>query len=330
MRKPPTKTIAGHWWMVLVLGLAASCAGAAAAQDNGGPWLGVYSQAISDQLHEGLNFEGDGVLISRVVADSPADKAGLRKGDIVVSVNSRKVSSPEELTRVVRASSVGQTVRLAVVRDGAQRALSARLAERPDDVGAEIEEPEAPDEPDMPAPPDLEILRDSPFGRGNAMILRGMGRGRLGVRVDDLNADLAPYFGVTGTQGALVLEVLKDTPAERSGLKAGDVITQVGDRKIADAGDLTEALRRAPEGKASVTVVRKGAKRTFEADLERSPRAMWLDRGRGMMGFRGDDGKRFEIRRRIDDGDRGMQDELRQLREELRDLRQKLEKMERN
>jgi serine protease Do len=269
------------------------------------------------------------VLSSRVVAGSPADKAGLRKGDIVVSVNSRKVSSPEELTRVVRASSAGQTVRLATVRDGAPRTLSVRLARRPGDVDPEVEEPEAPEEPDMTAPPDLEMLRDVPFARGDAMILRGMGRGRLGVRVEDLNADLAPYFGVTGSQGALVLEVLKDTPAERSGLKAGDVITQVGDRKIADAGDLTEALRRAAEGKTSLTVVRKGAKRTFEADLERAPRSMWFDGGRGMMGFRGDDGKHFEIHRR-DDGERGMQDELRQLREELRDLRQKLEKMERN
>src|SRR5688572_5442249 len=245
---------------IVALLLTAGLSGLAVAQDRDVPWLGVVTQSLSDELREGMDYRGEGVLVNRVVDDSPADRAGIERGDVLVSIDGRSIRSPEHLTRTIRDARVGQSVSLVVARDGRRRNLGVRLGERPDEVPT----PEA--EVVEPIPGDLEletlprIMRD---GDGTGLLMRGMGRGRLGVRVEDLKEDLGSYFDVPDGSGALVLEVLKNTPAERAGLKGGDVITRVGDKRIAAADDLVAALREAPAGKLSLTVMRRGQERTF-------------------------------------------------------------------
>jgi hypothetical protein len=158
----------------------------------------------------------------------------------------------------------------------------------------------------------------------------GMGRGRLGVRVEDLSQDLAPYFDSAVGSGALVMEVMKDTPAEKAGLKAGDVITQVGDDKISNADDLVRALQSAPEGKVSVTATRKGASRTFETELA-APLG-WKMRGDGDMSL---GPRRFVFRdspgeRKTPAPPGAQRDELRELRQQLRELQEKLDRLDPN
>jgi membrane-associated protease RseP (regulator of RpoE activity) len=161
--------------------------------------------------------------------------------------------------------------------------------------------------------------------------MNGMGRGRLGVRAEDLSSDLAPYFDAPSGSGALVMEVLKDTPAERAGLKAGDVVIRVGDQRISGADDLVRTLREAPEGRISMTVLRHGSRRTFEPELGQASR--WSDNGRGSTSFgpNGPGNGRVIIRDRNgtrvyrDQGNGGTRDqEMQQLREEVRRLREQL------
>lgn len=320
--------------MLIVVGVTGLSTVPALAQDRAEAWLGVMTQSLDDGLREGLDYRGEGVLVSQVVGDSPASRAGIRKGDILVSVNSRGVESPGELSEVIRGARVGQSASIVLVRDGQRRTVSARLAERPDDADA----------PDM----DMDDLRDvrrhfehevgpmkewhSEGSDPGTFVFRGMGRGRLGVRIEDLNQDLGSYFSVPDGKGALVVEVLEDTPAAKAGLKAGDVITQVGDHKIAGSDDLVEALRDSPKGNLSVTVMRKGARRSFQAELEDdAPRSMWFGTGRDMTMLRPRTNSRMlapEARRgvRRDSGDSN--DELRQLREEVKQLREKLNQLE--
>jgi C-terminal processing protease CtpA/Prc len=147
-----------------------------------------------------------------------------------------------------------------------------------------------------------------------------MGRGRLGVRIEDLSPELGEYFEVPGGHGVLVVEVMKDTPAERAGLRSGDVITSVGDRDIKDSDDLIRALRE-EEGKVSINVVRRGNHRTIEAELDKADRQVLRVRpGEGMMGFRGRSSEREER----------MRQEIRELREELKDLKKELEDLRNN
>jgi serine protease Do len=310
----------------------------AAVGDDGPAWLGVYSQTLTPELREGLGYKGDGALVSRVVPDGPAARAGVRKGDVVVGINSTTITTSTGLARAIRGAGVGQTVAVRVVRAGERRTLSAKLMARPEvDERDSVEPtpPEAPEPMDAPEPPEPPAPGERRFefdlgrdleGIGPGLSMLRIGRGRLGVRIESLNLDLGSYFGVKDGKGALVLAVLEDTPAERAGFKAGDVITKVGDKPVRDANDLVSALDAAGK-KVALAVFRKGATRTIEAELGEAPHAMRF-RGDGPLGMGNGDvrvrvlrepGDQSDVRRQIDE-----------LRRELRELRDRLEELQRN
>src|SRR5262245_56859685 len=116
---------------LLALGLSTAAPKSARADDT--PWLGVTLQELNDGLRDGIGYDGDGVLVSSVLTDSPADRAGLRSGDVIVRFNGRTASSPDQLTQLVRDWRVGQSVQVTVIRNGERRTLSARLGNRPDE-----------------------------------------------------------------------------------------------------------------------------------------------------------------------------------------------------
>jgi C-terminal processing protease CtpA/Prc len=175
------------------------------------------------------------------------------------------------------------------------------------------------------------------------------GRGRLGVETQDLDSDLGGYFSTPDGKGVLVLKVLDDTPAEKAGLKSGDVILSVDGAAVTDGDELRGALRKREAGPVELKVRRKGAVRTITATLEK-PQTMhgfmgpgnpnwmgWMDDEHGPM-LRGmDDGDHHVIRIHTDgdgSGDEiridGMNDEDRaQLRKDLDELRKDLEDMRR-
>ena len=334
--------------ILLLLGLTGGVTGRVAAAESSKAWLGVMMQNLDEGLREGMDYRGEGVLVSGVVEDSPAARSGIKKGDVLVSVNGRSAESSEALTDLIGGMRVGQSVSVVVMRDGTRRTLSARLGSRPDRVELGEMGEDTPGEPgdlkglrglkELKDLKDLKDLRgfdfeDVPDGHGDMVYLRGlgMGRGRLGVRVEDLSADLAPYFDSQAGAGALVMEVMKDTPAEKAGIKAGDVITRIGDEAISDADDLVNAVRSAPEGKVTISATRKGARRTFETELDEAP-VSWSSRdGRGfsMLGPR-----RSVIRRSPGNDDvvptppGTRRDELRELREQIRQLQEKLDRLE--
>jgi serine protease Do len=304
--------------LVLVLGLGVAGAAttskapeAAVPQDA---WLGVYTQTLTAELREGLNYSGTGALVSRVVEDSPAAKAGVQKGDVIVGLNTTTIESSSDLTDAVGKLKVGQSVSVRIVRDGTRRSLNAKLAERPADDLEWTDAPEA-------SGKHYHYDSDGDFEFNLDDMMPGMfsGRGRLGVRVQDLNPDLGSYFGITDGKGVLITDVLKDTPAEKAGLKAGDVITKVGDKKVEDSDDLVSALREA-DSKVTLTVMRQKASRTIQSEL-RDPMVRVR---RGPMSYRAPE---IRIQRDVPDDVRR---ELDDLRRELRDLKSKLEEKNRN
>jgi membrane-associated protease RseP (regulator of RpoE activity) len=345
----------GFWIaaLVMIAGLAASgrAAQAQAQRTDDVPWLGVITQEITDELREGMNLADKGVLVARVLAGSPADRAGIRKGDVIASVNSRAVSAPDELQRIVRGGKVGQAVSIALLRDGQSRTITAKLEARrePADSAPESrrviirkdkdgdenedrgEAGDGPEEFELNLP-DLEHLP----------MMAMAGRGRLGVRVEPMNPDLAEYFKVPGGKGALVLQVMDDTPAAKAGVKSGDVIVKVGSKSVTGSDDLVAALRE--EGRhTTLTVMRRGATRTIETDLNEAPRGMhWQGDLEGMGPGGPGDARRIVIRRhmapgaekriviRSGDGPEGddMKQELRDLKKEIEELREKLESLE--
>lgn len=228
--------------------------------DSGG-FLGVYLEEVDDAAMDRLGLgEERGALITEVPEDGPAAKAGLRKDDVVVGFNGRSVASVSELSRMVRETPPGREVSLEVIRDGRARDISVELGERPGVVwlGPDFER----DHAVFVAP-----------GEGEPHVFAFGGRGRLGVRLQSLGDQLAEYFGVTG--GALVASVRDDSPAAEAGLKAGDVITRIGDKQIENAGDAARAVHEADEGALSITVVRDGDTRTLTAELPERHSGAW-------------------------------------------------------
>jgi membrane-associated protease RseP (regulator of RpoE activity) len=346
------------WTLGLVVGLLVpATAGLWAGTARAASWLGVYSQDITPELREGLGYNGNGVLIRSVVSASPADRAGLERGDVIVKVGMRDIRTPSELAEAVRANAAGRRVAVEIVRDGRRRVVEATLEERPEDSGeaprAEAEDrweqrvpaPRGPKAPDTPAPmDDLHELDGLDLDLPDLGHLPGlMGRGRLGVRVESLNPDLASYFGGRDVRGALVLDVTDDSPADRAGIRAGDVITRVNATGVTGADDLVKAVRDS-DADATIALIRHGERETIEVRLGERPEPRVLRLRTGPEGFRWRtrDGERVREwnwtpdrggeRRRIvirgdekpGEADPDLRRELQELREELRRLREEL------
>jgi serine protease Do len=196
-----------------------------------------------------------GAVVSDVREDSPAAKAGLKNGDIVIEFDGEKVRSARHLSRLVGETAVGRPAKIVVQREGkrvdAQVTPEAGLAQngnlwfrRLPDHDFAFKGPNF--EFDGPAMHGL--LEEHGHGGPNGPDVMAMvpGRRRLGVGIQSLTPQLAEYFGTK--PGVLVTSVDDDSPAAKAGLKAGDVITSVGDTPVTSPTDLMRAVRRADEG----------------------------------------------------------------------------------
>jgi C-terminal processing protease CtpA/Prc len=221
-----------------------------AAEKSKKGWLGVSVQELTPSLRETMKVGNrSGLLITDVVENSPADDANLREEDVLLSFDGKSVEKADEFTQLVRNTPPDKKVKVKILRHGEERELEVTIGARKSGSYARS-------------------FSWGGSGQAPGFMLLG-NRPRLGVQVQDLNKDLAPYFKVEEKSGVLVLSVGKDTPAEKAGLKAGDVITRVGDEKITDADDLIQALRDYEEGdKVSIEYVRQGKNATVQAEVE--------------------------------------------------------------
>ncbi len=223
-----------------------------------GSWLGVSVSDVTSEKAKELKLPGEyGALVEEVREDSPAAKAGVQKGDVILRFAGEMVRSVVELTRLVHETPAGRTVEIEVGRNGATRNLSAKIAEAPEPKWFSSFEGPQVEIPNVHIP-------DFDF---NVVFA---GSPRLGISADDLTPQLADYFGVKQGKGVLVREVNEGSAAQKAGLKAGDVIVKVGDATIASVGDLRKALRKNPSEKQqlTLTIVRDRKEQTVSVELE--------------------------------------------------------------
>ncbi len=228
---------------------------------DGVAWLGVTLKDVTADKARDLKLPGEyGALVGSVDADSPAAKAGLQKGDVIVEFAGERVRSEAQLRRLIRETPAGRTVSLQVFRDGQARALNAKLLSRTNQLNIQV--------------PEIHIAPTSPqvFGFGGYNFPFDGGRPSLGVSGDELTTQLASYFGVKQGKGILVREVVVGSPAAKAGLKAGDVIVAVDGKSVATVTELRQALDLKPskeERKVNLTVVRDRHEQTVPVELER-------------------------------------------------------------
>ncbi|HEX6212434.1 MAG TPA: PDZ domain-containing protein, partial [Methylomirabilota bacterium] len=220
-----------------------------------------------------------GARVDDVRSGSPAEKAGIRNGDVITTFDGERVRSARHLARLVGETAEGHAVPLAVVRDGQTLTLTATPERAAGGRHLELLAPHAFEGGGLPRfPADGLLGKALPGWRDGdgGWELLAPGQPRLGIGVQDLTPQLAEYFGVE--RGVLVTSVEPDSPAASAGLKAGDVIISVNGTGIGDASALVEAIRKAGSG-ATVAVDyqrdRKGATATAtlpDRERHRQPR----------------------------------------------------------
>lgn len=240
-------------------------------------FLGVQMQDLDESgIAEHDYPHQAGVLIIDVVDESPAEKAGIRKGDIIFSLAGEIVQNGGQLAKRVASRAPGDEVEIVLYRGGKQETLRAELAARSTSyVTLDLDH----------SPPYVHLGELGRLGRmirvggdgGRWSVVRD--RARLGVHLHDLDQDLAPYFKLKAGEGMLVLEVVDGSAAGEAGIRTGDVIVRIDDSRISDFDDVFEALDRA-EGreKVAVTIVRKGKKMELPVEFGGKDARMLLRR----------------------------------------------------
>jgi len=237
------------------------------AFDLGVVRLGIELEEVGADAARGLGLSAPaGARVVDVSDGSPAEKAGLREGDVILVFDGEAVRSVAHLARLVRETPPGREVSLELVRDGKRQTL--RVAPERTELGDLLRD--HPALSGLHRPGAFAFDFDAPKMEGQPFVWRGLDeRPRLGIRYQDVTGQLAGYFGVPGDRGVIVVHVEEDSPAARAGLEAGDVLLDVGGNEIGDGRDLARAVRGAPTGKpVSLRVLRRGQERTLEVQLE--------------------------------------------------------------
>ncbi len=212
-------------------------------------YVGLGIMDIDKAKAESIGLiEPHGVEVTNVVPESPAERAGLQRGDIVVAWRGVRVEGIEHFARLVRETPVGREVELSVFRGGSKRAVHVEIGERSRSVMSAIGECDACRlvVPDVPRP---YIAVQSRV---------------LGAELEAVDGQLAEFFGVK--QGVLVRSVDRRSAAESAGFHAGDVIVEVAGKPVARTRDVSRALLAAKAGKISVELMRGRQKQTIELE----------------------------------------------------------------
>jgi serine protease Do len=219
------------------------------SDEEGSGWLGVEIEEVTSDKAKNLKLPGErGVLVERVVPDSPAAKAGLKENDVVTEINGQRVEGTAQFRRMVHEIPAGRSVQFTVWRDGRAQTLNVTLGKAEDRHSAWMKAAPGTFAFRVPEIPDTIEIPNLPQMDWGGMLSPGM-RPRLGIDAEDLNGQLGAFFGAPDGEGVLVREVNPGSPAEKAGLKAGDVITKIDGERIRSIGDLHEKLAAKRENK---------------------------------------------------------------------------------
>jgi serine protease Do len=209
-------------------------------------FLGVGIKEVDSERAKALKLKEEaGVEVTHVEEMSPAEKAGLKSGDVIVEYNGQRVEGIEQFSRMVRETPAGRDVKLSVFRNGSPQTIVAK-------VGARSGGPLALPRVGPFEMPDL-TLRMPDVPRSHL----GWRSSLMGIEAEALEGQLADYFGVK--EGILVRNVNKGSAAEKAGIRAGDVITRIDGAAVASPSDISSHLR-SQRGKSVPVVVMRDRK----------------------------------------------------------------------
>ncbi len=200
-------------------------------------FLGVSIQPVSESLAKALGLKNtEGAIISGLVAGGPSQKAGVKRGDVVVALNEKKVEKPRSLSRMAARLMPGDKAKLDLIRKGKRTSVTVTAGKMPDSTRvARLQKPAEMSE-------------------------------KLGIEGQDLTPKVAREIGAQATKGVVISKVKPGSPAEKAGLRRGDVIIEANQKAVGSVGDLTAALKQKKNQGTLFLIERRGATRYVVID----------------------------------------------------------------
>ncbi|MDH3974254.1 MAG: DegQ family serine endoprotease [Deltaproteobacteria bacterium] len=179
-------------------------------------WLGVMIQPITKELAESFDLPSEeGALVADVVEGSPAEKSGIKRGDVITFFDGEKIGKMRDLPAIVAATPVGRKVKVKVVRNGKTKVLKVKI-EKLEGSGEEKEEESIIDE--------------------------------LGMSVQEMTPELTKRLDFEGKEGVIISMIESGGIADRGGLRRGDVIMEINKDEIKDKGDYRKVMKKLKKG----------------------------------------------------------------------------------
>jgi serine protease Do len=191
-------------------------------------WLGVAIADLTPEKAKQFDInETKGVLIPEVMVDSPAAKAGVKAGDIIVEMDGKPVGRAGELQREIAIKEPGKSVEMVIMRDGSRKTISAKLEKRPSKEQLET-------------------------GRGSVSSVVE----KLGITVQNLTEEAARQYGYEGLEGVLITNVEEDSPAAEAGIEPGCLIQEVNRKSVANIRQFDEEIQKSAKTGRIMMLVR--------------------------------------------------------------------------
>jgi serine protease Do len=189
-------------------------------------WLGVVIQRVTPEIAKSFGLkESEGALVSDVMDQSPAEKAGIKRGDVVISFNGKQIKDMDTLPRLVGSTEIGKEVKVGIVRDGKEIQVSIVVGELKEESLQASRKPE--------------VEKD------------------FGLVVQNITPEISKHLGLKDKGGVIVTDVQPGSPAQDADLRSGDIIKEIDRKPIRSITDFKDAMKKAKVKEGVVILVKR-------------------------------------------------------------------------
>ena len=189
-------------------------------------WLGVVIQKVTPELAKNFNLkESEGALVSDVMEDSPASKADIRRGDVIVSFDGHPIKEMEQLPKLVAGTEIGKKVKLGLIREGKSLEVDVTVGELKEERKEARETPET--------------------------------EKTYGLVVQNITPEIARHLNLKDRRGVIVTDIQPGSPAENADLRAGDIIVEINKKPVRNVADFKEIVKNASLKSGIVMLVKR-------------------------------------------------------------------------